>query len=466
MYRIDTSQARTDLSGINKGAAQVLDLTPLREQAQLQEKERFAQQQEKAKIRAGRQDKINEQIGALGSVAINPRDRELFAQKQKSVRDYVIENSDALNNGDANAMMGFQNLYGNLMTEAEQSKNGREQWEQQGSKVDWSKMRPESREAFEDFMHPDHAGQYEFDPSIFKQNFDYADHLTKNLFPYAKSVAGANEKGYSSQFTQQQANQTIKDDVLSDPIKLDQATYDFNKAEDRLGAKDPVEYYQKKYAPKLVIQSTKPTPEWMNNGSLNKNDINVTHTVDNEGGVVHVMNKNNNDEVNVQYNEKGDIIGGTMTRRLSPEEKSQNDKIQSINIQNEQLYKKAIKKANDFKAQLTTDPEADPKTHQAEMAEWHQLMDDANAYNIHRPLPYREKEIPLDKDQVQEEAHDKFGIKAKDIISGKGQQNVDVQKIDNRKEEDPKIADWNAKWNALPKGQKLVGPDGKTYTKQ
>lgn len=461
MFKVSTQDARTDLYGIGKGAAQVLDLTPLREQAQLEEKERFAQQQAKAKTRADRQDKINEQIGALGSVAINPRDRELFAQKQKSVRDYVIQNSDALNNGDANAAMGFQNLYGNLMTEAEQSKNGREQWEQIGQQIakDPSKYRPEAIEHYMDYMHPDHAGQYEFDTTPLKQNFDYSDHVTKDLFPHAKSVAGANEHGYSSSFNLKQANDLIADD-LTDPVKFEQAHYDYEKSDDKLGAKTPLEYYQKRYAPKLVINSTKPLPEYLMNGDLHKNDTNITHEVNNDGGRINAVDPKTGIETNVDYDKDKNIIGGSMKRILTPEQKDINGKVQAFNDAKEKAYNAALEKAKLFRAKLI-DPTQD------DIDEYGGMLPKKNSDEYKsEPLPYSEDPIQLDATQAQEQMNGRHGIKAAKIINGESSPNTDIQYIDNRKKEDPKIADWNTKWNALPKGQKLVGPDGKTYTKQ
>ena len=135
MFRIDTGQARADLYGINKGAAQVLDLSPLRENAQAEADRNFAKQQLKSKQEQAREEDIMANLSVAGKVAIMPKDRGLIAGKSKAVRDYVVQNIDALKKGDANAMMQYQNLAGDLTTSAEQSKNFREAWEQRGLNI-------------------------------------------------------------------------------------------------------------------------------------------------------------------------------------------------------------------------------------------------------------------------------------------------------------------------------------------
>lgn len=437
MFKVDPRQARTDLYDIGKGAAQVFDLSPLREQAAQERQQNFVTQQQEKKAAQGKEDDVNTQLSKLNNLAVLPREREMFAAEQAALYEDVKKNIGKIRSGDNAALLEIQQKIGNIYTKAELSKNTREQLEKYGASMlsnGFDKYRKQSVDYFNDYVtNPKYNGDYSFDPSQIVENYDYAKHFQEDLFPYAAKVAGANEKGYTSNFTLEQANKTIEDDLLSDPVRLRQANDDFEAATDKLGAKDGIDFIKKKYAPKLVIKSTKPTPQWMNDNDSDKK-INVTNTTrDKDGGEMHVMNKTTNEEVTVKYDKDGNVIGGVQKMRLTPSQKSENDKVFSSNIAKQKAYHNAVRAAEIYKA--TIDPNTmDEDQIAAANRQLEAMTPDKNdpAY-AETPLPYQEQDIQLTAKEAQEVAHDKFGVKPREIISGKAPRHVDVQHLKDTK---------------------------------
>lgn len=269
MYRVSTGDARTDLYGIGKGAAQVLDLSPMRDNIRYAQQEEAAKKELEAKQQKAREDDIMTNLYAASKVAIMPKDRDLIAGKTQATRDFVVNNIDKLRKGDAEATMQYQNLAGDLLTSAEMSKNFREVWEQRGLDLqkNGGQYRPGvldqhlSRAATED------AGNWNIDDSIYKKNINYNDRVIKDLSNYAQKAA--QDSPTRKVFTLKQAEDLIATD-LEDPELFDQAVTDFEAAKDKLGATDPVSFYKKRYAPKLTIDDTKVAPEFYYGGGSDK----------------------------------------------------------------------------------------------------------------------------------------------------------------------------------------------------
>lgn len=266
MYRIDTGQARTDLYGIGKGKAQVVDLTPTFEKAKEAVRAKAVVKAAEDKAAQDHMDDIMENIGKANRVAYMPKDAQLIADKTQAVTDYVEKNIGALKKGDIQATMGYQKLAGDLYSFAEQSKNFREKWEAEGTGISKDKdaYRPESRAAYLNMASTATAGQHDFDPTIFKKNVNYGDRVLGDLSQYAERAAQSTP--YKKEFTLDQAETVIADD-LKDAKRYEQAVYDFDNATDKLGAANAIDYYKKVYAPKLVIGDTKAGPRGSSYGS-------------------------------------------------------------------------------------------------------------------------------------------------------------------------------------------------------
>jgi hypothetical protein len=229
-------------------------------------------------------------LAVAGKVAIMPKDRELIAGKSTAVRDFVVQNIDALKKGDAQAMMQYQNLAGDLSTSAEQSKNFREAWEQRGLDIQKNEGLYDqdvldahfSRAGTED------AGNWNIDDSIYRKNINYLDRVTGDLSQFAQRQA--KDTPYGKTYDLKQAEELIASD-LEDPQNFRQAAKDFANAKDKLGAKTEVEYYQRKYAPKLVIKDTKAGPQLSGDGNKTKRpNVSAVVTNDANGGTTASIN--------------------------------------------------------------------------------------------------------------------------------------------------------------------------------
>lgn len=85
MYRINTGEARTDLYGIGKGNAQIIDLSPTRRANEIaQANERTDKKQAEAE-----QKGLIADISKLGKGAIRPSDMGYFMESQKALYDDV-----------------------------------------------------------------------------------------------------------------------------------------------------------------------------------------------------------------------------------------------------------------------------------------------------------------------------------------------------------------------------------------
>jgi len=90
MYRISTQDARTDLYGLNKGAAQVIDLSPLRDlqkqDFQVQQSEKAARAKKLEDARRKSTDLLNNQIGE-----VHPSDIPDFQNQSQEYRKNVLD---------------------------------------------------------------------------------------------------------------------------------------------------------------------------------------------------------------------------------------------------------------------------------------------------------------------------------------------------------------------------------------
>jgi hypothetical protein len=424
MYRIDTGQARTDLYGIGKGAAQVLDLTPLREQSQLNQQQEFAKQSAKQKEKDARDADIMSNLSKMGQIKIMPKDQPMFAEKATALRDYVKNNHEKLTAGDTDANMQYQQLLGDYQTSAEMSKNFREAWEQRGLALakEPNAYRPEAMEQHLNRASTEDAGNWNIDDSIYKKNLNYNDRVVGDLSTYAQKQA--KDTPYGKTFTRQQANELIASD-LENPELFDQAFYDFNKAKDKRGATNPVEYYQAVHAPKLVVNDSKAGPEWLSSG----------------GG-----NSNKEPKIRTNYNKTGDSKGVLNWEYVSPPDNpymttSIGDvKPGIIHDDGENTYMEVMTKP-------TSDEPAKP------MRLGYQETQDFVRLKLGTTLNELRK--------GQAPAHINNEVKDVSKSVEKGHQAAETARAGKTTP-----SDFNSKWAKLKKGESLVGPDGKTYIKK
>lgn len=260
MFRIDPHQARTDLYGIGKGAAQVIDFSQAEQAALMREKQQQEAELKKRQLAAQRGSRVMGQLGELNKLAIMPRDIDYFDKKKQDLYDNVKQNWNRIENNDTDAIMAVNQQINNLMSEAEQSKNLREESERRAPDFASDKRvyRDDSKAYFEDFMYNKaNAGKYDYDPTKLKPNLNFTNVVKDKLLPMA--IQGATDNAITKTFTEERAKELIKKTIATDPQWLDQAQYDFERDPDKYGAKDAVEYYMNKYAPSLVIDRKHPS---------------------------------------------------------------------------------------------------------------------------------------------------------------------------------------------------------------
>lgn len=452
MYRINPGEARTDLYGIGKAGAQVIDLSPLREQQKQAHDDKMREQQYKQ----ARQDKLISDISSLNRGDVRPNDLPYFATKQKDLANFVKQKFMKGGKMTLDDQLEFENQLNGIKQEALVSKDSREQ--AQSYLKDYH-LHPELYDATQDevnglnnyLYHPDNMGKWGAVQELPKR-YDYGQHVIKDLLPAAEGYAVHNSKRGYEGHTVNQAESMIAND-LQDPVKFAQAARDFNRAQDNLGAANPVEYYQKKFAPQLVINKTPALQEWQVNGAGNKKDseLPVTHTIKDDGEEVHITGKNG-EELDVFKNKNGDITGGILGGKLTASEKTERDKALADNYTRQKIYDKAV-------ADNEIDPKADP----------------------FEPtfIPYKEKNVVLSKAEALKKFHDNMGgLSAEDVFSGKAKANIlPIDLRDKTKQnhnasgngmsdkENRVTVITQSQYDALPKGTKYIDSEGNKATK-
>lgn len=274
MPPIDTGQARTDLYGLGKGDAQVFDLDNATQQIMQNREHKFANDQAVAKQKDKRQEDVYKDMGDLNNVAIYAGHRPDFAEKQKQLTDYVEKNIQKLRAGDTDAFMQYQNLYSDIKTQAELSKNFREQKERMGLDIlkDPEAYRDESLDYFDKTgRNEDGSMNFEIDPSKVKKNTDLVNDFRTNIRPIIEDMA----KGKSYSYTDAQGNENSMDinsfdkkhatvlleDSLKRPKIAEQAAYDYSKLpeDEQKKYNGYTDFYIQKMLPMALVDQNKTT---------------------------------------------------------------------------------------------------------------------------------------------------------------------------------------------------------------
>jgi hypothetical protein len=272
MFQIDPHSARTDLYGIGKGEAQVIDLSPTMERAAEERKQSFANKQSIEKRKDSREDDLYNRIGDLDKASIYAGHRPEFAAKQKELSDFTVKNIQKLREGDSEAIMQFQDLYSSIRTNAELSKNFREQKERIGLELlkDPAAYRDESIDYLTNTGRDENGDiSYEIDPSKIRKNVDLMGDFDKTVRPLIDKVAQGSSYSYTdaqgnehsvdhNSFDENQATVLLQD-RLKHPEVAEQAAYSFNKLppEEKAKYTDYNDYYIKSLLPYATVNKNK-----------------------------------------------------------------------------------------------------------------------------------------------------------------------------------------------------------------
>lgn len=437
MYKVTTGEARTDLYGINKGLAQVADLSIARENQLMDKQINAAKETAQQKRDQAREDEIMNNLAVSSKIAIRPNDQKYFAEQQKGLYDYVNKNIDKLRKGDTAASMEFQRMFGKLNTEAEISKNAREFAEAEFQKynANSSKYRADSDKKIGEFLAaPEYAGNWDVSSIPLKENIDYRERIKTTLAPIADDIMV--KTPLKSKFSLDEAKEMIKQDVTSDPVLIDQANYEFELANGRGETKDtdPIEYFANKNAQYLTRDQTgRDYYTGFGGGDAPKKPQLVATTK-----ITDTSDPGNNWESIIDYADKSDPYQNFVRKGKDGKEYSQDVKVT-----------KFIKRGDKTVVQVATKP-AEGSEGKGEVFE-------------------------VDYDQGGKELLRKMGVDNPFTLqTGKGTpENISVQTYSEKKKGSeartaPKMSqsEWNKQWANLKKGQSMKGLDGKTYTKK
>lgn len=270
-------------SGIGTGEAQVFKPTDSQDIYRA-----LAYKTARNKEKAAKQQGIYGTIGKIKEDGIFEKHDAIFAKKQQELYDYTKQNIKKLIDGDPNATIDWQQKVNQLEQDVKLSSNIKKNYDTfvQDALKPGNKFREESKDYLNDFTGYDEKSDtfYAPDPTKMKVNISYDDHIKKDLQPSIVSMVNENEKGgntdrngkninwTSKSFTLNQANQAIADD-LKDPIYFEQVHHDWDQDPEKNKYTDPIDYAQKKYASKLVINGYKETGSSGSGDSYTDEDI-------------------------------------------------------------------------------------------------------------------------------------------------------------------------------------------------
>lgn len=261
MFRLDTGQARTDLYGIGKGAAQVIDLGITERRQQQEASQNFAAQQKKLDEENAREADIQAQIAKMGAMKIMPKDQKLIAEKAKAVRDYVVQNN-GMKGASLDKMMEFQRIYGDLQMSANQSEAFRQEMDKRGMKIleNPDAYYPENIKQFMSKYSEETAGDWNLDDTLLRPRYDSEKRIS-DIAKETKDWADRNQREYSEVFTPEQAKQRLKDEIATNEAFAFDMVHKFNNADDKMGATTAAEYAEKLYLNRLPVNIRKAVPQ-------------------------------------------------------------------------------------------------------------------------------------------------------------------------------------------------------------
>ena len=241
MYEVNPNKSTASEFGVNKGEAQVLNLQPSFDNIQRLQSEKARKDLVAQKEKGDEDKKRYADIAGLKSIAILPADRQIFADKTKAMTDYVYQNARALHEGDPKAIMGFQNIYADLATSAENSKNYRTEVQKRLDKINENRgaYEPEDVAATEKAFNTPNDGKYDLSKLGLNKVFNTDVELRKFAEENAKTTEGGdhNVTDVQGRVFNRTPNESgvdygkaiLKAKIEHDPNWLGKANREFNK---------------------------------------------------------------------------------------------------------------------------------------------------------------------------------------------------------------------------------------------
>lgn len=257
MYQINPNSAMTELYGINKADAQVFDTRKFEEAAQNKQKE--VQAQQKAK-----EDKLSNLMGdvsKIGKGEIRPADIDYFAGEQKKLYDDVKKAFSETKGGvlPIEKQVEFESRIADIQRK---SLISGARFKEDTQSFQRGMLEPEADQdelnlIQQDMFDKSKGGNFNDPLPTWSKNINYAQRVSDKLVGQAIEQAKATDDGIGYSNTREQREKAIIDD-LANPAQLKDAIKKFNKAEDKLGTNNPIDFYVKKYADELTVDFKHP----------------------------------------------------------------------------------------------------------------------------------------------------------------------------------------------------------------
>jgi len=264
---VNTDGAQSN-KGIGTGEAQIFAPTQTDYISKIGEMKYKRQQGEKA-----RGGQVLKSLDALDKIDIFPKHQKMFAEKQQQLWDFVNKNIDGLSKNDPGKTMEFQEMKQNFFNDAQLSKTIKEDYKTYATMVakDPYKYRSSTQDYLNEFSGVDpQTGEFaSVDPLQFKENIDYSEHVLKDLSPVALKQSERGDQEYfdakqnayvttgGKVFSKDKAYKVVYNDVMNNPMYLDQAADEFSKLapEEKSQYKDPADYFAQIHSPALVVNA-------------------------------------------------------------------------------------------------------------------------------------------------------------------------------------------------------------------
>lgn len=422
MYKVQPSDAMNEMYGINRADAQVFDNRQLQDRL-------YKKQDQDVSERKAKEEKLSglmSDVSKIGKGEIRPADIDYFSGEQKALYDDVKKAFSESRGGalPIEKQVDFESRIADIQRKAliSGSRHKQNMSEYQKAVLHPNKYTraDEVARIQADSFDKANAGKFNEPLTTLTENFDYGQYVNDKLAPWAAEQAKRRDNRGVYSNTPEERTQMIIDD-LADPVKLNQAQFDFDSANDKLGTNNPIDYYVKKYADKLTVDVKPKQSEWEvygGGGNTDKSSVRVTHTTKDDSEEYSVQDPKTNEEI-VVIKKDGKIVGGIKGGRLTPTEKSERDKALADNSKAKQTFEREV---NALKKRAVEEG-LTPEEVAAEMPKkpsWYPLT-----------VPHQEKGVEVDAVEAQKIAFNKYSVNVEDLANGK-QSNIVVQPVDAR----------------------------------
>lgn len=263
MYKVQPSDAMNEMYGINRADAQVFDNRQLQDRLYKKQDQDIAERKAKEEKLSG----LMSDVSKIGKGEIRPADIDYFSGEQKALYDDVKKAFSESRGGTLpiDKQVDFESRIADIQRKAaiSGSRHKQNMSEYQKAVLNPNKYTraDEVARIQADSFDKANAGKFNEPLTTLTENFDYGQYVNDKLAPWANEQAKRRDDRGSYSNTPEERTQMIIDD-LADPVKLNQAQFDFDSASDKLGTNNPIDYYVKKYADKLTVDVKPKQSEW------------------------------------------------------------------------------------------------------------------------------------------------------------------------------------------------------------